>query len=239
MKNNQKRSTITYIFLIMMLFLLTVVACVKLLPFIFSLREENTRIAFENYIDSLGFLGVLLILTIQIAQVFIAFIPGEIIELLAGLLYGTWMGLAICLIGNAIASFLIYLVVKTFAKKSTFKIQEKLKHYSFLNNKKKISLYLFIIYLIPGIPKDIITYIMPFLPINFLSFIIVTSIARIPSIISSTYSSNSFLNNNYTSAILIIIIFTIIAIIGFIFKDHIIKKLKADNDKEKNDNTSK
>ena len=85
-------------------------------------------------------------------------------------------------------------MVKLFAKKYMIKLQEKLKQYDFLNNKKKVAIYLFIIYLIPGIPKDIITYLVPFLPIGFLPFIAVTSIARIPSIISSTYSSASFCN---------------------------------------------
>ena len=181
----------------------------------------------------------MIILFIQILQVFIAFIPGEIVELIAGLLYGTWGGLAICLLGNLIASFLIYLVIKTFAKKYMIKFQEKLKHYSFLNNRKKVAIYLFVIYLIPGIPKDIITYLVPFLPINFLAFIIVTSIARIPSIISSTYSSNSFLNNNYTIAIVMIVIFALLAVVGFIFKDKIVAALKKDSAKENNntDNT--
>lgn len=218
---------------------LTIIACIKLLPFLISLKDPMIRDNFKSYIDNLGFLGFLIIVLIQILQVFIAFIPGEIVELLAGLLYGTWLGLLICLIGNAIGSFLIYVFVKTFAKKYTIKAKEKLQNYTFLNNKKKVSIYIFLLFFIPGIPKDIITYIVPFLPINFITFIIVTSIARIPSIISSTYSSDSFLNNNYGMAITLLVTFTILAALGFIYKDKILKMMKKNNEKEITNNTSK
>lgn len=235
---NRKKLIIT-ISLISIISIVLIFLCIKLFPFIISLQDETNRIEFENYINGLGIWGILLILLIQILQVLIAIIPGEIIELLAGLLYGTWGGLVICLIGNFIGSFLIYLVVKLFAKNYYIKLQNKLKSYSFLNNKKKVALYLFVLYLIPGIPKDIITYLVPFLPITFTWFIIVTSIARIPSIISSTYSSDSFLNNDYTIAIIVLIIFAILAIIGFIFKDKILAKFKTIDEKENSNNTSK
>ena len=207
-------------------------ACIKLIPFLISLSNKENLIAFEAYIDELGFKGVLLLLCIQITQVFIAIIPGEIVELIAGFLYGTWGGLAICLIGNFIASFMIYCVVKLFAKKYMVKLQEKLKQYDFLNNKKKVAVYLFIIYLIPGIPKDIITYLVPFLPIGFLPFILVTSVARIPSIISSTYSSASILDSNYVIAIIVVIIFTLLAIFGFIYREKILSLIRKNSNKE-------
>lgn len=238
-KNNIRIKKSTIIIALVIL-IITIFSCIKLLPFIMSLTKEENRLAFKDYISNLGIKGFLIVLLIQLLQIFIAFIPGEIIEILAGLLYGTWGGLAICLLGNAIASFLIFVVVKFFAKSYRYKLQDKLAQYNFLNNKKKVALYLFIIYLIPGIPKDIITYLVPFLPINFTEFLIVTSIARIPSIISSTYSSHSLLNNNYIIPIIIMSIFAILAVIGFIFKDKIITYLKKDHEKQENaDNTGK
>ena len=116
------------------------------------------------------------------------------------------------------------------------KLQEKLKQYDFLNNKKKVAIYLFIIYLIPGIPKDIITYLVPFLPIGFLPFIAVTSIARIPSIISSTYSSASFLDNNYVMAIIVVAIFTILGLLGFIYREKILALIRKNNKEITNEN---
>lgn len=235
---NKKRAIIIAICTIFSISLLTVL-CIKFMPFIFSLKNPDIRSSFEEEIKELGIWGILIVILIQTLQVLIAFIPGEIIELISGLLYGTWGGLLVCLIGNFIGSFFIYLIVKFLSKSKRPILQEKFKQYNFLNNKRKVALYLFVIYLIPGLPKDIITYFVPFLPINFLLFITVTSIARIPSIISSTYSSVSFLDNNYKSLILLTVIVSLIAIIGFIFKDKIINILKKDNDQDNANNSSK
>lgn len=238
----KEKHTFKLVNIIVLLLILSVIVTVfvKLFPFISSLTQEENLIEFKNYISNLGIKGILLVLLIQALQVFIAFIPGEVVEIIAGLLYGTWGGLVICLIGNFIGSLLIYLLVKFAAPNVVNKLQDKLSQYSFLNNRKKVSLYLFIIYLIPGLPKDIITYCVPFLPISFTSFIAVTSVARIPSIISSTYSSHSILNNNYIIPLIVISIFVILAILGFIFKDKIIKHIKNKNDNEENiNNTSK
>ena len=232
MKNKHKIILISFALIIGITLL--ILTCIKLIPFITSLSQEENRLHFQQFISDFGIKGILIMVFLQILQVFIAFIPGEIIELLAGFIYGTWGGLIICLIGNAIGSFLIYATVKFFANKYTIKLQDKFKTYSFLNNKKKVALYLFVIYLIPGLPKDIITYLIPFLPITFHIFIITTSIARIPSIISSTYSSKSILDNNYTIAIILFVIFSILAIIGFIFKNNIITLFKnSNNDKSR------
>ena len=228
---NKKAVVLTIISIVLIAFI--AYSCIKLFPLIMSLQNEKNLIEFKEYVQNLKLNGILLFLIIQILQIFIAIIPGELVELLAGLLYGTWGGLILCLIGNAIASFLIYLVVRLFAKSFTIKFQEKLATYNFLNNKKKILLYLFLIYLIPGLPKDILTYLVPFLPVSYTQFIIVTSIARIPSIISSTYSSYSILEQNYLIAIIVIALFSIIAIVGFIFRDNIISFIKKDSEKDK------
>ena len=235
-KKNKLKSALIIFFTITIILLCTYL-CIKLIPLFISLQNENRQIEFKEYIDNLGIKGFALFLLIHIAQIFIAIIPGEIVELLAGILYGPWIGLLVCLLGNFIASFFIYSFIKLLANKRRIKLQEKLSNYSFLNNKKKVSLYLFVIYLIPGLPKDIFTYLAPFLPISFSRFIVITSIARIPSILSSTYSSDSILNSNYTSAIIILGLFALFALIGFVFKDKIMKSLK--NNDENSDTTSK
>ena len=67
--------------------------CVWLIPLVWSLREPENQVAFENLVGSLGFLGILLMLGIQVLQIVVAVIPGEPIELIMGLMYGTWGGL--------------------------------------------------------------------------------------------------------------------------------------------------
>lgn len=232
MKTSKKKIGI---FIILALILVaTVFACYKLVPLLVSLKDTEARVAFQNKISNLGIKGWFIILGIQILQIFIALIPGEIVELISGILYGAIGGLFLCLIGILIGSIAIYYTIKLFANKYIEKYKNKLKEYSFLNNPKKINLYLFIIFLIPGLPKDIFIYLVPFLPIKFTSFMIVSSIARIPSILSSTIVGSSLINGNYLLSIIVFVIFAILGILGILFNDKIINIFKKNHDKQLN-----
>lgn len=233
MKNKKKILIIT---LSIIALLLTIYICYKLIPLLISLKDPNNQEKFKNYIENMGFKGWLVLLTIQIFQIFIAFIPGEIVELLAGILYGAWGGLLLCLIGISIASVLIYYTVKLFANKYMIKYKEKLKTYNFLNNPKKIHIYFFILFLIPGLPKDIFIYLAPFLPIKFASFLIVSLIARIPSIISSTIVGSSIVKGNYLLSIIIFAIFLVLGVLGILFNDKIINLFKHKKDTNTSNN---
>lgn len=75
--------------------------------------------------------------------------------------------------------------------------QEKVEELAFLKHKEKLVGLLFIIFLIPGTPKDILTYCMPLTDIRFSSFLLITGLARIPSIITSTMGASTFRMGEY------------------------------------------
>lgn len=93
-------------------------------------------------------------------QVVLAFLPGEPVELLCGYLFGTIGGMAVCVIGSMIGSALIFLLVRKLGEKAVLRMfpQEKVEELAFLKHKEKLVGLLFIIFLIPGTPKDILTY---------------------------------------------------------------------------------
>lgn len=232
MKNNKKFLIIT---LSIFLVILTIYICYKLFPLLTALKEPESQEKFKNHIQNLGWKGWFTVLTIQVLQIFIAIIPGEIVEILSGVLYGALGGLFICLVGLIIGSTSIYFTVKFFANKYILKYKEKLKNYSFLNNPKKINIYIFILFLIPGLPKDIFIYLIPFLPIKFATFLLISSIARIPSILSSTIVGGSLIKGNYITSVIVFIIFLVLGVLGILFNDKIIS-LFSKKDKIINNN---
>lgn len=235
MKISKKR--IIVILLSIVSLTLIALASLKLIPFFISLKDPKKQEIFKTYIINLRWKGWLTILVIQILQIFIAFIPGEIVELLSGMIYGSLGGLLICLLGILIGSILIYYTINIFYCYSLDKYKEKLKNYNFLNDPKKINLYFFILFIIPGIPKDIFIYLVPFLPIKLTSFLIISLIARIPSILSSTIVGSSLIKGNYATSIIIFILFTILGITGILLSDKIISLFtKKSNHINSNDN---
>lgn len=232
MKN--KKKSILIITVAVIITLLTAYICYKFVPLLSSLNNPEKQEEFKNFIEGLGWKGWLIMLGIQVLQIFVAFIPGEVVEILSGLLYGPFFGLIICLIGIAIGTILIYYTVKLFANKYVEKLKDKLQTYSFLNNPKKIHLYFFILFLIPGIPKDIFIYLVPFLPIKLSTFILVSCFARIPSILSSNIVGSSLASGNYLVSIIVFSVFAILGIIVILFNDKIMSAFKKDHDKELN-----
>ena len=152
---------------------------------------------------------------IRAFQTVIKIIPAEPLEIGSGVLYGTWEGMFLCLLGTMIGSFVIIALTRVFGKKlvGAFIPIEKIEEMPFLKNEKKVYLSLFFIYLIPGTPKDVLTYVAGLTGLRMRKFLLITGIARIPSIITSTWCGQEILNKNYTLAIIIFAVTGILSVV--------------------------
>ena len=112
MKISKKRIIVILLSIVSLTFI--ALASLKLIPFFISLKDPKKQEIFKTYIINLRWKGWLTILVIQILQIFIAFIPGEIVELLSVMIYGSLGGLLICLLGILIGSILIYYTINIF-----------------------------------------------------------------------------------------------------------------------------
>lgn len=192
------------------------------LPIIKNLTTAEGRIEFKNKIGELGFLGVLLLFALQLVQIFLIIIPGEPIEILAGMCYGTVGGLLFITISSALITTLIMLLVRRLGRKFVYEFfaEEKIKkieNSKMFKNPKRVEWIMIILFLIPGTPKDLIVYIAALLPIDPFRFIAISTIARMPSIISSTLAGSTLANGKWGATILVYIItFAIIGIAIFL-----------------------
>lgn len=183
------------------------------MPYIRMLGDPETMAQFEAWVSSLGVLGFLLMLAIQVAQIIIAFIPGEFVQVAAGVMYGTWGGLGLCLLGCFIASAGVFAVVRKLGQGFVVKVvgQEKLDSFGFLNDSSKLETLVFILFLIPGMPKDVLTYIVPLTKIRMGTFMLLSTIARIPGMVASTLIGSSITDANWPA---IIAIFAVVIVVG-------------------------
>ena len=84
-------------------------------------------------------------------------------------------------------------------------------------NPKKIEYIMLILFLIPGTPKDLLVYVAGLLPIKPLRFLIISTFARIPSIVSSTVAGSSIVEGNWKiGVVLYALIFIVVGVIIFI-----------------------
>lgn len=207
-KNFKIISTTIYISAMVLLTLIAI-------PMIKSYNSPNQFIAL---IDSFGALGFIAMFFIQISQVIVALIPGEIVEFVAGTLYGWFGGLIFCLAGIAIGQCVVFLAVRFLGEMLVEKAagSKAMKKYKFLRDEKRLKTVIFILYFLPGTPKDLLTYIVPLTKINLRDFLVISLLARIPSVISSTFGGNAFAEKDYLSLAIIYGIILLISVGGVI-----------------------
>jgi uncharacterized membrane protein YdjX (TVP38/TMEM64 family) len=152
-------------------------------------------------------------LLLQIAQIIVAIIPGEPIEILMGLMYGTVGGLLLTLLGIAIGQCAVFLAVRRFGIDFTGKFVNvnKFAELSFLRDDAKRDSLIFLLFFIPGTPKDILIYFAPFTGIPMAKFLVLSTFARIPSIVSSTWAGASLGEGDFAKTI---VIFAITGVVG-------------------------
>lgn len=197
---------------------------------------EDAAANFKNLIQSYGNVGVLVGFGIQALQVVVSPIPGEVVEVGMGLCFGWFGGTVICILGSAFAAALIMIFVKKWGIKAVelFVSREKINELRFINTEEKLSRMVFLLYLIPGTPKDPLIFFFGLTKIRILDFVIIQSIARIPSIVTSTIGGTFLVDKNYIGAILMFAITGAISLAGIFLYRKIIQKLgrKGKNKKE-------
>ncbi len=198
-------------------------------------NAENMRTSFARFN---GF-DKWIFVAIRAAQTVVKLIPAEPLEIGSGVLYGTWGGMLLCLLGTELGSLIIILLTKLFGRRlvNLFVPIEKLDSLSFLKNEKNVFRTLFLIYLIPGTPKDILTYAAALTNIDMKRFLLITSIARIPSIVSSTWCGNQIVGRNFKLAIIIFVVTAVLSIVCSFFYKKFTSEKGSKNDDKGEDNS--
>ena len=170
---------------------------------------------FKEWIDSYGIIGRIIYVLVVTLQVIVAVIPGEPFEIAGGYCFGLLEGTLLCLAGITLGSIIIFMFVRKFGHYfvEIFIKKETLEKLSFLKNPRKLNALTFIIFAVPGTPKDLLTYTVGLTDMGIKTWAIISFIARIPSVITSTYAGASLGEKDYTKTI---IIFTVTLLISFI-----------------------
>lgn len=199
-------------------------------PLVKQLKEDPG--SFRDYVKSHGALGPFLMMGIMALQVVVAIIPGEPFEWGSGFVFGWFEGALWCLLGSAVASAILYLAVRKWGVKlvEAFFPREKIMKYAFLQDEKRLNLLTFILFLIPGTPKDLLTYLMGLTPMRFTPYILLSSLARIPSLVSSSIAGNFSLQGNWTATVITYAINLLISVPFIIWYRRLSKQSKQEKE---------
>lgn len=221
MTDRQRKIITTVCFAIFILFLLAVFWFIGR-PLVQFVSEPEQ---FREWVDERGMFGRFAFIGMMILQVFVAFIPGEPLEIGAGYAFGAVEGSLLCMIGTAIGSTLVFLFVKKFGVKAAevFFPKEKINSFSWFHNTTRLKPLMFLVFFIPGTPKDLLTYVAGLTSINLPQFLLISMTARVPSIITSTVGGNALGIGNHIFAIVVFAATLVISAAGVMIYNKIKK----------------
>ncbi len=212
MTEKQRKIATAVCFAVFLLFMLAICYFIGR-PLIQFVSEPEQ---FRLWVDEHGIYSRLAFIGMMILQVFVAFIPGEPLEIGAGYAFGALEGTLLCLIGTALGSILVFLFVKKCGIKAVevFFPREKINSFGWFHNTARLKPLMFLVFFIPGTPKDILTYIAGLTSITLAQFLFITIPARIPSVITSTIGGDALGIGNHLFAVIVFGVTIAISAVG-------------------------
>ena len=202
-------------------------------------RLAEDPAAFQAWVDAYGMGGKLIFVSMVVLQVLVAFIPGEPIELAAGYAFGFWEGTVLTLAGFLLGSLVVFLLVRRFGVKlvTVFFAEKKIREFSFLRNPKKTRMIAFLLMLIPGTPKDFLSYFAGLTQLTLKQWLWIVAIGRLPSLITSTATGAAAGEKNYLLSAIMLGITAIITVAGIIYYRSIAKQQQKEEQINENEPT--
>lgn len=182
--------------------------------------------ALEEFAKEHIVVGAIIFTVVCAVQVIFAFIPGEMVEIAAGVLFGPWWGTLFCLVAETLGSVIVILLVRKFGRGLVESLypREKIDSLPILNDRKKRNAFIFLLFAIPGTPKDFLTYIIGLTKISIPTYVLLTFFARIPSVITSTFAGSSIGDGKIIQAVIIFAVTAVISGVGYLIYHSIQKK---------------
>lgn len=174
----------------------------------------------EEWVRSWGPAGPLVYVLAQTTQVIVFVLPGDIVQLAGGYLFGVVGGLSLSLVGIAIGSSVNFLVGRSLGIRFVHGLfgKRQVERFDGLINSPQARLGFFLLFLIPGIPKDVLCYLGGISSLRFPVFMLVSMTARIPGILGSSIIGDAAAAGRYIMAAVIFGVAVTLFVVGLIFR---------------------
>ena len=220
-----------------------------LLVFLFSGENFNvlkeifnsnaTKVEVQNAIDKLGIRSYIVVGVLAMLQVVFTFVPAEPLHVVAGISFGLWRGILICLIGILLGNTLIYILNKVFGAKLKDFFTENIEFdFDRAKRSKKIALIVILLYCLPAIPYGIICFFAASMGMKYSKYIWITGFGSIPSLFLDVGLGHVTMSTSWLISIIVFVVILILLILMWKYKKQIFDKVndyvRKSNEKERN-----
>ncbi|HUW40379.1 MAG TPA: TVP38/TMEM64 family protein [Rectinemataceae bacterium] len=181
------------------------------------------REAVRSWIAARGAWGAAAFVGLQVLQVVIFVIPGEIVQVAGGYVFGFWPGALLSLAGITIGSVVNFMAGRLLGRPFVESIfpKEKIEAVEKATGSDKAAAGFFLLFIIPGIPKDVLCYVAGMTAMGFPSFMAVSMLGRLPGILGSSFIGSAAYDQDYRTALVVLIVASLLFLGGLVFKERI------------------
>lgn len=181
------------------------------------------------YLEQYKAASVLIYIALQVIQVVISVIPGQILQFAAGYVYGFPIGTLLSLLGIALGTIITFYMARFLGKEAMHVLfgEERITKYINLLNSKRAYIILLVFFVIPGIPKDLLSYAAGVSEIKLKPFLLLSLVGRSPALMVTIAMSRMLYNGSYTELILLIAVSVLLFLIGILKREKLVMYTNA------------
>lgn len=187
---------------------------------------------FRAWVEGHGLWAPLAYAAMVFLQVVVAVIPGEPLEIAGGYAFGAWQGTALCLAGAVLGSVAVFALVRRWGRGlvEVFFPAAKLEKLHFLlRTSPKRTALLWLIFTVPGTPKDLLCYFAGLTDISWGTWLLLCSVGRLPSVLTSTVGGSFLGGKSYLFAGLVFGGTLLLSLVGLLIYRRVCRRHEKKN----------
>ncbi len=153
----------------------------------------DSEVDAQQWITQFGGWAPLVYIGVQVFQVVVFVVPGDVVQIAGGYLFGVLPGVAYSLLGIAIGSTIDFFIARSLGRTFVEGVfgERRVAAFDRVSSSPQARTGFLLLFVIPGVPKDVLVYVAGISTLRFPSFLLITMTGRLPGIVGSAIIGNS------------------------------------------------
>lgn len=177
----------------------------------------------RDWVRGWGYVAPLVFIALQFLQVVLFVIPGEVAQIAGGYIFGMWLGILYSLVGILLGSLFNFFLARLLGLPFVRAVfgESRLERFDTVLTSPRATIAFFVLFLIPGVPKDALCYIAGLSTIRLSLFMLVSTVGRLPGIVGSSALGGAAAERMWATVVSIAIAAGVLFVVGLFYRERL------------------
>jgi len=182
----------------------------------------------KRFLMSFGPYSAAVFTLLQALQVVVAPIPGELTGVVGGYLYGNAFGFLLSTLGLTLGSWVAFELASALGRPFVERLVKKeiIERFNFVTTSAGVTTC-FLLFLLPGFPKDYLCYVLGLSRMKLSTFLIISTLGRVPGTYVLTLQGASIRSHEYSIAVIVAVICVVVIFFGYVYRDSLFNWIRS------------